>query len=315
MKKIIQLIPSGIKESIPVGIKRKLKRRMDIPDPLDILDNLRYPLYLPQGESKESVIEYLSFFSFEDQDEGEMLNYLHEDFERFLYTLQLIPHRETGKLLEIGANPYFTSLLLKKFRNYDLTFTNYYEGKDYKNAVEKKISKEGEIIEFDYDMVNVEKDKFPYDDNSFDVVLFCEVLEHLVFDPMFSLLEIRRVLKENGHLILTTPNVARLMNVARVISGENIYDPYSGYGMYGRHNREYTVEECKRLLTHVGFEVEEVFTSDVHENRAKHFLNLENYFELLINRKKELGQYIFLKLKNLKKGSAEKPPWLFRSFK
>ncbi len=32
--------------------------------------------------------------------------------------------------------------------------------------------------------------------------------------------------------------VSRLENVCRMIAGVNIYDPYSGYRPYGRHNRE-----------------------------------------------------------------------------
>lgn len=51
------------------------------------------------------------------------------DCERFLYTLNLIPEGATGRLLEIGANPYFTTLLLKYFRSsLDMTLTNYFGG-------------------------------------------------------------------------------------------------------------------------------------------------------------------------------------------
>ena len=45
----------------------------------------------------------------------------------------------------------------------------------------------------------------PYENKSFDLVWCSEVLEHLR-DPQFIVSEIRRVLKENGMLILTTPN-------------------------------------------------------------------------------------------------------------
>ena len=45
---------------------------------------------------------------------------------------------------------------------------------------------------------------FPFDDNTFDVVLLSEVLEHL-FEPNQILGEIYRVLKPGGKLILTCP--------------------------------------------------------------------------------------------------------------
>jgi SAM-dependent methyltransferase len=52
----------------------------------------------------------------------------------------------------------------------------------------------------------VDADKrLPFDDNSFDLVWCSEVMEHLR-DPEFSANEIRRILKDGGMMILTTPN-------------------------------------------------------------------------------------------------------------
>jgi hypothetical protein len=65
-------------------------------------------------------------------------------------------------------------------------------------------------------------------------------------------------------VIVTTPNVARRQNVTRLARGLNMYDPYSGYGPYGRHNREYTAGELRELLTNTGFELEQLTTRDLH---------------------------------------------------
>jgi SAM-dependent methyltransferase len=102
----------------------------------------------------------------------------------------------------------------------------------------------------------------------FDVVLFCEILDHLLVDPVAALREIHRVLRPGGTLVLTTPNVARLESVARLLAGANIYDPYSGHGPYGRHNREYTMSELEQLLIAAGFVVDSAFSADVHPNDA-----------------------------------------------
>lgn len=51
--------------------------------------------------------------------------------------------------------------------------------------------------------------RLPYEDASFDVILLVEVIEHLE-NHRVALGELSRVLKPNGVLILTTPNIMRL---------------------------------------------------------------------------------------------------------
>ncbi len=65
--------------------------------------------------------------------------------------------------------------------------------------------KNGIPIDYGVDL----RERLPYDDASFDVVLLVEVIEHLS-DHQAALGELARVLKPGGSLILTTPNVMRL---------------------------------------------------------------------------------------------------------
>jgi SAM-dependent methyltransferase len=51
--------------------------------------------------------------------------------------------------------------------------------------------------------------RLPYEDASFDVILLVEVIEHLE-NHRVALGELSRILKPNGALILTTPNIMRL---------------------------------------------------------------------------------------------------------
>lgn len=53
--------------------------------------------------------------------------------------------------------------------------------------------------------------KLPFEDGEFDVVLLVEVMEH-VFDPVFLLREISRVLKKDGILFCAVPNAGNFMN-------------------------------------------------------------------------------------------------------
>jgi glycosyltransferase involved in cell wall biosynthesis/SAM-dependent methyltransferase len=274
------------------------------------------PLQLPAGWSEESLREFVVSIQVEDGPLEEMKNYASGDFKRFIYTLGLVPEDPGINILELGANPYFTTTLLKKFRNANLSLANYFDDtKSNEGTQNVTIHQTGEVLSYVYKHFNVERDAFPYDDETFDVVLFCEILEHLLSDPVHALIEIRRVLKPGGTLIITTPNVARLENVRKMIAGQNIYDPYSGYGPYGRHNREYTQQDLFSLLSANGFRPNSLFTADVTEPHESDASTVEQ-LATLRNRRPELGQYIFCR-STLNSGARELPPvraeWLYRS--
>ena len=225
-----------------------------------------------------------------------------------------------GECLELGGNPYFTTMLLKKFTGLNISLSNYfsYENNgEYTQAI-NYLELNSDVMKsenFTFQHFNVEKDRFPYADKQFDLVIFAEIIEHLLNDPCKALREIKRVLKPNGALILTTPNVARLENVTRLISGTNIYDPYSGYGPYGRHNREFNRHELVHLLQFEGFDSVDHFTADVHDNRAQDFCDIQIITPLIEFRAGDLGQYIFLKAKASSRVAPEnRPLWLYRSF-
>ncbi len=67
------------------------------------------------------------------------------------------------------------------------------------------------------------------------------------------------------------------------------------------------------LLEHVGFEVDESFSADVHENRANWFCRVSKLAPL-VGRGAELGQYLFVRAKYKGAGKRGRPSWLFRSF-
>jgi len=97
----------------------------------------------------------------------------------------------------------------------------------------------------------VDKEPLPFPDDSFDGVLFTEVLEHLLYDPRKLVDEIYRVMRPNGELVVSTPNVLRIENKVKVILGRNIYPRHENFyfsDLYRRHNREYTMQELIDLF-------------------------------------------------------------------
>ncbi|HEX8143165.1 MAG TPA: glycosyltransferase [Pyrinomonadaceae bacterium] len=275
------------------------------------------PLPLPQGWTEAELREWVASVLVEGGPPAEMRAYAVEDFKRFVYTLGLVPEKPRLDVLELGANPYFTTTLLHKFRDARLHLANFFGHPEQEAAQNVTIGKTGEVINFPYKQFNIEEDTFPYEDKSLDVVLFCEIIEHLLSDPVHAIVEIRRVLKPGGTLVITTPNVARLDNVCKLIGGENIYDPYSGYGPYGRHNREYNKHDLHRLLTVNGFHVNTIFSADVHERYADSYVDLEKIKPLVRHRAPDLGQYIFCQSTVNETSAASpavRPEWLYRSY-
>jgi SAM-dependent methyltransferase len=277
------------------------------------------PLPLPEGISERQLRDFVTSVRVSNAPETEMKAYGTHDFKRFVYTLGLT-HGITGKCLELGANPYFTTMLLQQFTELELSLANFFSESMTKGQHAQEVTfrdlqtGQQRSLNFSFEHFNVETDCFPYPDNTFDVVIFAEIIEHLLNDPCSVLREIHRVLKPEGKIILTTPNVARLENVARLIAGENIYDPYSGYGPYGRHNREYNRHELVHLLQFEGFVPEEHFTADVHRNHAAAFTSLNQVVSLIAHRQLDLGQYIFIRARKEQSTRTKRPSWLYRSY-
>jgi SAM-dependent methyltransferase len=121
----------------------------------------------------------------------------------------------------------------------------------------------GDVIEaFRLDMhrCDIEREKLPFSDDRFDAVVVAEILEHLRVDPLFALAEANRVLRPEGLLIVTTPNLYSAQNIARFALGRGFSDPVTEFaklrviGHMG-HVREYAPREVASFLRYAGFRV------------------------------------------------------------
>jgi SAM-dependent methyltransferase len=215
----------------------------------------------------EKLRRYLYSFEIVGSDNSFIKSYVDDALARFFNTIDLLAESD-GKLLEIGANPYLFTILLKNITSFDLTLTNFFSPNVYENNVQSvrqqiRSSLYSEHFEFEYLTLNVELSQYPFQDGEFDKIIFCEVMEHLVIDPFRVFGKLRRILKRRGELVLTTPNAVRLINVAHMLAGKNFFDRYHPEnGIYGRHNREFTLTELISVLEAEDFEIKEAKTLD-----------------------------------------------------
>jgi 2-polyprenyl-3-methyl-5-hydroxy-6-metoxy-1,4-benzoquinol methylase len=90
----------------------------------------------------------------------------------------------------------------------------------------------------------------------YDAILFVEVLEHLMVNPILLFRKLATHLNPGGLLFLTTPNQARLSNRWKLMWGRSIKEPgrypLEEAGVYG-HVIEYTLSELTSLTGYAGF--------------------------------------------------------------
>jgi SAM-dependent methyltransferase len=316
--------PAPVRNGLTTASTRVLRALGRFPEPISpVTDQAsaesrwRSPeVPLPPGLTLEEVERAFRSWSVNGEPVGHLDGYVTDSHLRFLYTWGLV-REEQGRWLELGANPYFTTWLLHTYTDLDLTLANYYgtsgTARETVSWVPPGQAERSEVVR-ESALFNVEEERFPFDDGSLDGVLFCEMLEHLLMNPLHTLGEIHRILRPGGCLVLTTPNVARLENVLRLLHGANLYDPYSGFGPYGRHNREYTRHELHRLLEFAGFDVEFSMTADGHPSDAEKWEMYNVGSDLVSYRVSDLGHYLYIKARSARPPRTGLPSFLYRSW-
>jgi 2-polyprenyl-3-methyl-5-hydroxy-6-metoxy-1,4-benzoquinol methylase len=114
----------------------------------------------------------------------------------------------------------------------------------------------------------------PFKDNTFDVVVAAEIIEH-VFNIENFLIEIRRILKKEGSLVLSTPNLASFGRRLYLLFGRNPAIEIGNEQESAGHIRYFVKESLFKLLVEHGFEIS-LFCSDVvnFDNSGKNFSRL-----------------------------------------
>lgn len=198
-------------------------------------------------------------------------DYIRTHYRRYVETLDLVG-AVRGCVLELGASEpsAFTLMLADGHQDIEIWMARAYEVTTKARqgtAVVEPASPTAPRLEFPCSWFNVEDDTWPYEDESFDVVLCMELFEHLMLDPYHVFREANRVLRPGGIFVLTTPNIVSYTSVTRVLSGRApyIFGVFSAHGSYGRHNREWAPAEIASLGVRAGFDTDVLDTRDLYD--------------------------------------------------
>jgi ubiquinone/menaquinone biosynthesis C-methylase UbiE len=145
--------------------------------------------------------------------------------------------QRSGRILDVGCGSY----------PYFLTTTKFKEKYGIDPSVSLSLVKDSGII---LKKIKINKNTLPFANNYFDVVTMLAVFEHIENNDLITVIkEIKRVLKKDGVLIITTPapwSDNLLHNMARVglISSEEIHE----------HKHNHSKSKIENLLKEAGFE-------------------------------------------------------------
>lgn len=220
---------------------------------------------------------YLKIFE-SNQDGTFDFEYYKKHKNRYDETVKLIEGLEFNTSLEIGATDFFQVFLKNAHHQVDswgTIFSDKIEEKFYKKEFQVgDFSSISTIVSLD-----IESELFPIQEEYFDLVLMCEVIEHLDIDPMFTLAEFNRIIKPGKDLVITTPNCCSARNFWKIAKGyrPHFFMQYEKSRSPYRHNFEHDVHSLRILLEAAGFSIVTMYTENVFEApipEAEQFLQL-----------------------------------------
>lgn len=156
--------------------------------------------------------------------------------ERYSVQTRLVEHSSSSILLDCGCREGDNTLRMAQQIGTDKIF-----GLDVIYNELHKASKRG-IICIQCNL----NEHIPLNDNTVDVILATDVIEHLI-NPSIFMKEIFRILKYDGYVIIDTPNLASWHNIFALLLG---IQPFSGPNITTMEDSDMVLVKKMHRATH-----------------------------------------------------------------
>ncbi|MFZ9858040.1 MAG: class I SAM-dependent methyltransferase [Roseiflexaceae bacterium] len=135
---------------------------------------------------------------------------------RFAALLDQIMQLPGKRVLEIGVNPgQFTEMLVDA--GYEVYGTDLFP--EHRAEVWQR-------LDVEVRRWNIDHEPAPYPAESFDVIVFSEVIEHLANPPLEALETFYALLKPGGHVVISTPNQFYFKSRMRTLFDVLLWQPF-----------------------------------------------------------------------------------------
>ncbi|HUI08010.1 MAG TPA: class I SAM-dependent methyltransferase [Verrucomicrobiae bacterium] len=180
-----------------------------------------------------------------------------------------------ARIFSVGSMPNQLELLFARFLQADVVGSTY-SPRDKRNKFTAVYEQSGGWRHaMDVYLRDLTRDALPAESRSCDAVLCFEVVEHFQQSPLSLFREINRVLKPDGHLLLSTPNMQHWHRVLYLLNGMTYPDVDFAEPIESRHRHIFSFHELQELLRIAGLEVVTHFFADPWDN-AKHHAQFDD---------------------------------------
>jgi len=233
------------------------------------------------------------------QNKQKHLNYCRGNFSRISYDAKIISNIPVGHesaILDVGSVPPLLAALLAErgYSNITIADPNASVFRHYINSINAKY--------IDLDILAT----LPDSSQSYDLIVFCEVLEHLAGDIRSAIKALKNWLKPGGYLLVSTPNLrsaAGFYGLASYGGGlaakytESVRSQFERIdrdGYYG-HLREFTPKEVIDLFCSFGFRHTQTHYQPDYRRSQDPIGKLKTLIELAIPELRLFARYVFQK--------------------